>query len=512
LGITANAEGDTVQVDHSGSDFIVRDGSHELRVQDTLVDQISVVLMADHQTVNIETTLAHKGFGVYAYHLAETINVSPTARNLNTIQGGISIVTGYDEVEPPPGSYDLEMFDQADTVNTTYTIYPSYMTRSGWANSIRWDGGANVRLDCGRGANTCNINPGFSQCHVTCDTTSGAAAQEVYVPATTAPVDIIGGSRTYVRVGEPGITMQSIRGPVHVSGHDTVLGLNDLTDNTPRTVTMSATMSGGSVTGLAPAPITYTADLNRVVVLGGSGGNTFTVSDTPIWTILNSGDGNDTISVLGTSSQLDILASGGDDRIKMFPGTFLGPVTIDGGVGYNTLDYTAFTTSNVLVNLVTGTATDNVVSINGIQQVLGGIGGPPGTYNILVGNGGNRLVGGNGRRNILVAGGFASTLIGGNQDDLLIAGYTTYDADPADPAMVAWQQIAAEWASSDDFATRTAKLGSGSGVPVLDATTVFGNFGGNVVTCMGETAWIFSDGFDFVTGFGPGSRTDWISQ
>jgi hypothetical protein len=72
---------------------------------------------------------------------------------------------------------------------------------------------------------------------------------------------------------------------------------------------------------------------------------------------------------------------------------------------------------------------------------------------------------------------------------------TSYDGDPA---LAAWSQIAAEWASGDDYGTRIAKLGTGSGVPLLDPTTVIGNGGGNILNGIGELAWIFTDGLDTI--------------
>jgi hypothetical protein len=133
---------------------------------------------------------------------------------------------------------------------------------------------------------------------------------------------------------------------------------------------------------------------------------------------------------------------------------------------------------------------------------VGGTGGGAGVYNILVGNGGNVLTGGDGRRNVLVAGGTASTLNGGNQDDLLIGGSTAYDTEAG---LVSWQAIAAYWAGADDYQTRVANLTSGAGVPLLDATTVFGNGGGNFMNGNGELALIFSDGQDTISGFDPNS-------
>jgi hypothetical protein len=57
------------------------------------------------------------------------------------------------------------------------------------------------------------------------------------------------------------------------------------------------------------------------------------------------------------------------------------------------------------------------------------------------------------------------------------------------------------WAGGDDYATRAANLASGTGVPLLDATVVMGNGGGNVLTGNGALALLFSDGLDNISGF-----------
>jgi PKD repeat protein len=108
------------------------------------------------------------------------------------------------------------------------------------------------------------------------------------------------------------------------------------------------------------------------------------------------------------------------------------------------------------------------------NNYLQGGGGP----NILVGGGGhNVLIGGN-ARNLLIAGSGTSQLTGGNDEDILIAGSTVYDHDAT-----ALRAIMAEWLRTDeDYATRVAHLLGGSGVPLLDATTVTGNGGGNTLT------------------------------
>jgi hypothetical protein len=150
---------------------------------------------------------------------------------------------------------------------------------------------------------------------------------------------------------------------------------------------------------------------------------------------------------------------------------------LDGGTGQSMLDYSAYT-SSVIVDLQTGSATAVGGRVSHIRNVAGGTGGRPGVFNILVGNGGNILTGGNGRRNLLIAGSSASTLRGGDDQDILIGGTTAYDRDVA-----ALMAIMDYWSgTSDDYASRVSDLRAGNGVPRLDHTTVTSSGGGNTLT------------------------------
>jgi hypothetical protein len=208
-----------------------------------------------------------------------------------------------------------------------------------------------------------------------------------------------------------------------------------------------------------------------------------------------------------TTLTTSLLTGAGDKTFNVQAAPRGVALNLNAGRGTNRLDYTGYA-GNVLVDLALGSAT-GFSGISHIQNAKGASGGGIGFYNVLIGNGGNVLTGGTGRRNILVAGGSASTLIGGDQDDLLIGGSTAYDTEAG---LVSWQAIAAYWAGPDDYLTRVANLTSGAGVPLLDATTVFGNGGGNTMIGNGELALIFSDGLDHFTlgppyppGFDPNS-------
>jgi hypothetical protein len=156
------------------------------------------------------------------------------------------------------------------------------------------------------------------------------------------------------------------------------------------------------------------------------------------------------------------------------------------GDGDDTLDYSQHegsTPSDVVVNLLTRQATSVDGGVLGIKNVIGAHGGGNGFYNILVGNGGDMLTGGDDRTNLLIAGPSASTLQGGGRDDILIGGTTSYDNENDAHDLIAIMKF---WSGgTTTFKKRVNILLKGSpvvgrhahgdGVPVLNATKVHSN-------------------------------------
>jgi hypothetical protein len=298
------------------------------------------------------------------------------------------------------------------------------------------------------------------------------------------------------------------------------LVLNDHGSTSPRTFTVTATtLSWGG-------PTVHYSGLGSVTITSGTGGNAFNVLVTSADTLLSiAGGGNeDNLIASGTGdlfalagknagtllgsaygsivsfSQIgNLTAASGGDTIQWTPGASLtGNIT---GGGSSTLDYSNYA-GNILVDLQTGFASGVGGSVSGITTVWGSdVAGR--MYNLLIGNGGNTLIGGFGRRNILVAGPSASTLIGADGQDLLIGGSTAYDTEGG---LSSWQAIAAYWAGSADYATRVANLQSGSGVPLLDPSAVTGNGSGNTFVGYGGMALLYTDGLDNIGLFDPSSQ------
>jgi hypothetical protein len=436
-------------------------------------------------TVNVLATGAWVGVTVTA---SETVNVG-NAGSVQAINGQLAIYGS-----TPLGTVNVD--DSAD--GTARTVTQDTVTSGGYdygritglAPAVIWyqyAGTSTVTVQTGSGGGTVNVL------------------------ATGVPISFVGtGSETF-NVGNAG-SVQAINGPLTITGapaFPAAVNVDDSADGAAQTVTLDKVTIGGSdygrIAGLAPAAIQYNyAGTSTVTVQTGTGGAMVNALATgvPVSLIGNASgpislfasDGNNTWNI--TSQNAGTLSSAllagtvtfsgapnlhggnGADTFVFANGAGVAG-TIDGGGGTNALDYSAYS-SSVLVNLQTGFATAAGAGIANIQNVTGGTGGGAGVYNILVGNGGNVLTGGDGRRNLLIAGASASTLIGGNDDDILIGGTTVYDTQAG---MVSLQAIMAYWSNtSDDYATRVANLLNGTGVPRLDATIVHNNGGGNTMT------------------------------
>jgi hypothetical protein len=356
---------------------------------------------------------------------------------------------------------------------------------------------------------------------------TGSGVDSVAVQSIASPLTInsaSGSGADVIILGGSSSTLAGITAGVTVSAAATdSLVLNDQSFTGSRTFTITDTILtwGG--------PIISYAGLGAIPINAGTGGNTFTMlatSATAAVTIVGGGSGDtlvgsnagnhfaltgsDSGTLSGTAYASNVLfiqvgnltAGSGGDTFSLADGASLSGDII--GSGNDSLDYSAYS-SSVLVDLQTSSATGVGGSVSGITTVYGGSASPAtnGVYNLLIGAGGDRLYGGVGRRNILVAGASASTLNAGDGEDLLIAGSTAYDTEAG---LTTWQQIAAYWASSDDYATRVANLLSGNGVPLLDASVVTGNGGSNTLNGNGALALFYSDGSDTITGFDPNSQ------
>jgi hypothetical protein len=455
--------------------------------------------------------------------LNPTVNIGSQAPNLN---GTLAAITAPVTVTNTSGA-TLNVDDSGDPTGQTGTVSGTQITGMGLGAGgvINYNGGALQLSSLTVHASTRGTNGITVTGTPAANTTLSVGAATVNVQATSGALTIDGGGATdQVNVGSQapnlGGTLTGITGSITLTNTSlTTLSLDDSGDPNFET----GTITGTAVTGLgmpSGVAVNYTG-LYSLTVSTGSGGATVTATSTSITTsVIGAGSASNTLvgpdaattwnvtgSNTGSIPALSVyffgfqnLTGGAGNNTFVFSDGAALSGTLTGGGGTNTLDYSAYTTS-VVVDLepAVDSATGVGGAISGITTVIGGSGAPgtPGLYNLLIGSdvGGDTLQGGTGRRNLLVAGGGASTLIGGDGEDLLIGGTTIYDTDPA---LANWLAIAAYWAGTDDFATRSANLQSGNGVPLLDATTVTGNGGGNTMQGNGGVALIYTDGQDSI--------------
>ena len=200
--------------------------------------------------------------------------------------------------------------------------------------------------------------------------------------------------------------------------------------------------------------------------------------------VVGGGAGNNTISLLPTNAAgTSILVNVNNQAQGTFTPT--GHILVYGQAGNDTIQE------------LTGAIGGNAVFIT-IPAVLDGgsgndtlIAAGSSAPNILLGhNGKDVLIGGTGR-NILIGGLGASTLYGRGQDDILIPGATSFDANL--PALFALMN---EWNSNAAYATRVGQLlgtisGGLNGSDFLNLTTVQRIAADDVMYGEGGMDWFF---------------------
>ena len=248
--------------------------------------------------------------------------------------GGVKAITGPVTVaNSVPHGTDLFISDIGDPTHRTIDVSDTAVDFVGLA-SFNFQPNE-LSLLTVRGANTFPSNVWNVQNTPGGATTVLASDQDgVSVQATTGRLILQGFNA--VTIGQGG-SVQGIKGPVDVQSLNPVLTVDDSADPVGRKAFVGST----SLTGLAPAPITYQLFLSGFRVKGGTGSNVFTVISTPIVTtvfhnVLDLGTGSDKVTVLVDTTPLFIIAQNGTDTITVGGGTvtnILGFVSISNTLG-----------------------------------------------------------------------------------------------------------------------------------------------------------------------------------
>jgi len=262
----------------------------------------------------------------------DTINVGKFG-NTQSISGALTIENawGQDTINVDDGTDSTAQTVTLDTTTPASDAVP-YGTITGLSPApinYEYADTKSLSVTLGVGGNTANV-------HATGVPTSILGGSVLFIlplARSSSSSNIIpiplprhGGPDT-VNVGNAG-NAQDINGPLTIEnswGQDTVT-VDDSADTTARSVALgTAPPAGdadpfGTVSGLTPAPITYeAADTSSLTIDGGSGGNTFNVTDTPTNQFggsggtaiaLNAGAGNDAVNVTGMGDGTTLAVNG----------------------------------------------------------------------------------------------------------------------------------------------------------------------------------------------------------
>jgi Ca2+-binding RTX toxin-like protein len=212
----------------------------------------------------------------------------------------------------------------------------------------------------------------------------------------------------------PSVTSSSITGLAPATIWYSSAGLSDLTlrldaagnilrvDDSADSLGQSATITPTAVNGLVASALGFNGNLTSLTVLGGPGGNAFTVQGTPAFTVLNAGGGNDTVRLLGTAYSLSIDGQAGTNQVTLGGGVLTGvtggvtvstsgggstSLTVDDHLDAAAQSWTLGTTS------LTATALGSSLRYSGLTQVGLWLGSGPATVDVSAFAGSANLTG-----------------------------------------------------------------------------------------------------------------------
>ncbi len=335
-------------------------------------------------TVNVNATTGPLTVNTGGGTNKNTINVGSlepaTGGFIGTIKGALDVIgSGHDT---------MKVDDTGSTVAKTGTLTATTLTGLNMGPSgITYGGLSSLNISLGAGVNTFTI--ANTAAGTTTTLNSGTGRDTVDITTTSSPLTVntqtgtdtvnvqgigalatinAGGGNDTINVSSDAPTntgtLLGIAALLKINGGtgSTTTNVNDTGDTTPSTSTLTATTLKSTAFGTGGS-LSYTS-LAALNISMGSGGNTFTVTNTAAGTTttLNSGTGSDTVKVTTTSSPLVVNTQTGSDTVNV---QGIGALaTINAGGGNDTI--------NVSSNAPTNTGT--LSGIAAILRVNGGTG------------------------------------------------------------------------------------------------------------------------------------------
>ncbi len=164
--------------------------------------------------------------------------------------------------------------------------------------------------------------------------------------------------------------VQGIGAPITITSSDhCAVTVDDSNDPMPR----SATLTSTSLSGLAPATISYPSN-NTLIVYGSAGGTAIAINSTTSVTEFDGGAGNDTVTVESAPNTLNVNGAGGSDTVSIAPvgknlDAISGTITLTGSSA-STLNINDQSNPNFIFTQYALTS----ATVNRIAQTFNGVG------------------------------------------------------------------------------------------------------------------------------------------
>jgi hypothetical protein len=291
--------------------------------------------------------------------------------------GTLANIKGFVNVFNPSGVTTLVVDDGGDTAGHTATLNGTSLTGLSAGGTIYWtptsssvSGGVDELHIYGSAASSAYYVTDTPNLAFGIDLRTGIGNDAVFITGTTGGIGMYNyGGYDSVYVGNG--TLAGVNGSVNVAGAgSTYLIVQDYLDATSH----NATLTGYGLMGLSVGTIwwqpssTATGGVTYLKILDGAGSSTYTVTDTPNLlypTELNTGSGNDSVSIAGTTGSLNVINPDGFDSVDVGGGGTL--ANVNGSVNVSGNGSTFLYVDDYL-DTAAHTATLTATSLTGLSR------------------------------------------------------------------------------------------------------------------------------------------------
>jgi hypothetical protein len=333
-------------------DIVTANGSTpSFSIESSVLQQIGINAPGGNQ-IDLDQVPAGITLSINGGTGSDTVNISPSTGNLNSIQGNIAVNN------TNGGSMTLTVSDRAFEGIATYVMDDRSLVRE-WTGqglvtgTISYSGVNSITLGGGSNPfsflNTYEINN--TELNGTTTINTGSGSDAVSVERTSGPltVNLVASGNPLVEVSPVAQNLGTIAGALTVNGGGFgTLNLDDQgyhdNQNEPFNFPIIYELNGASLNRVYMAPIHYSG-LAGLTLNGGSGvGRTFEIYNTAVrtTTTVNTANGDDVVNVVATTGPLTVSLTGsGNPTINVSPAahnlnTIQGNLTVDGG-GFGTV-------------------------------------------------------------------------------------------------------------------------------------------------------------------------------